>query len=88
VRDFSRASPIRCTTASISELISWVPEPQDLVSRIAQKLSSTFVARQFVCVLGTIDLDDQLCLWAKEIREKWADGMLTAELESFELAAA
>ena len=64
-----------------------VPEPQHLVSRIAQKLGSTFVAGQFVRVLGTIDLDNQLRLWAKEIGEEWANGMLTPELESIELAA-
>ena len=65
-----------------------VPEPQHVVPCIAQKLSSTFIARQFVCVLRTVDLDYQLCLRAKEICEEWADGMLTAELESIELAAA
>ena len=65
-----------------------VPEPQHVVPCIAQKLSSTFVESQFVCVLRTIDLDNKLRLRAKEIREEWADGMLTPELESIELAAA
>jgi hypothetical protein len=65
-----------------------VPEPQYLVSRIAQKLSSTFVAGQFVRVLGSIDLDDQPGLWAKEIGEERANGMLTPELESNDLATA
>ena len=65
-----------------------VPEPQHAISRIAQKPVSTFVARQFVRVLRTIDLDNQLRLRAKEICEEWTDWMLTAELESIELAAA
>jgi len=65
-----------------------VPEPQHLVSRIAQKLGSTFVAGQFVRVLGTIDLDNHPGLWAEEICEEWADRMLTAELESNDLPPA
>ena len=65
-----------------------VPEPQHAISSIAQKLSSIFVESQFVCVLRTIDLDNQFRLRAEEIREEWADGMLTPELESIELAAA
>jgi hypothetical protein len=65
-----------------------VPEPQHAISSIAQKFSSIFVESQFVCVLGTIDLDNQLRLRAKVICEEWTDGMLAAELESFELAAA
>jgi hypothetical protein len=64
-----------------------VPEPQHVVPRSAQKLSSASVAGQFVCVLGTVDLDNQLCLWAEEISEECADRVLTAELESLELAA-
>src|ERR1700723_617565 len=52
------------------------PEPQHAVSGITEKLSSIFVARQFVCVLRTVDLDYQLCLRAKEICEEWAEGML------------
>ena len=65
-----------------------VPEPEHVVSCIAQKLGSILVAGQFVCMLGTIDFDNQLRLWAEEIGEEWTDGMLTAELESIELAAA
>jgi hypothetical protein len=64
-----------------------VPEPQHDVSRFPQKFGATFVVGQFFCVLGTIDLDNQFRLRAEEIGEEWADGMLTAELESIELAA-
>jgi hypothetical protein len=39
-------------------------------------------------MLGTIDLDNQPGLWAEEICEEWADRMLTAELESNDLAPA
>src|SRR5580700_775677 len=38
-------------------------------------------------MLRTIDLDNQPRLWAEEIGEEWANGMLTPELESIELAA-
>ena len=65
-----------------------VPESQHRVSCIAQKLSSILVAGQFVRVLRTVDLDNEPCLWAKEIHEEWTDRMLAAELESIELAAA
>jgi hypothetical protein len=65
-----------------------VPEPQHVVSRMVQKIGSTFVVGQFVRVLRTIDLDNELRLWAEEIDEEWTDGMLAAELESIELAAA
>jgi hypothetical protein len=65
-----------------------VPEPEHVVSCIAQKLSSAFVAGQFVRVLGTIYLDNELRLWAEEICEEWPDRMLTAELKSNDLAPA
>ena len=64
-----------------------VPEPQHVVPRTAQILSSALVAGQFVCVLGTVDLDNRLCLRAEEISEECADRVLTAELESLELPA-
>jgi hypothetical protein len=38
-------------------------------------------------MLRTIDLDNQPRLWAEEIGEEMANGMLTPELESIELAA-
>jgi hypothetical protein len=65
-----------------------VPKSQQLVSCVAQKLSAILVCDQFVGVLRTVDLNNQPCLWAKEIHEEWTDGVLTAELESIELAAA
>ena len=64
-----------------------VPEPQHLVSRAAQKLSSAFVAIQLIGVLRTIELDYELCFKTKEVCEKWPEWTLSAELESLELAA-
>jgi hypothetical protein len=64
-----------------------VPESQNVVSRVAQKIGSALVVGQFVGVLRTIYFDNEPRLRAEEIDEEWTDGMLTAELESIELAA-
>jgi hypothetical protein len=50
-----------------------VPDSQYFVSRLADKISSAFVALRLVGVLGAVELDHELRFQAKEIGDKWSD---------------
>ncbi len=65
-----------------------IPKPQHLVSRIAEKLTSTFVTIRLIRMLRTINFNDQLRLEANEICNKGPDGILPSELKSLHLVPA
>jgi len=65
-----------------------IPDSKYAVSRITDKLRSTFVFVRLVCVVRAIELDNKLCFETEEVCDEWSDRVLAAEFESFELSGA
>ncbi len=62
-----------------------VPEPQNPVAGVADKLGPALVLVRLISVLRSIDLDYEFGLLTKEVRKKRPDWILPTELESLEL---
>jgi len=62
-----------------------IPEPQNPVSGLAEKLSPALIRIRLIGVLRSVELDDEFGLLAAEVCEKRSDCKLTAEFESLEL---
>ena len=64
-----------------------VGQTKDDKARGSKPSIATAVARRPWEVRGTIGFDDEACILAEEIDDKWSDGMLTAEFGPHNLPA-
>jgi len=65
----------------------WVPEPQDLEALASQPFRSPLVVVA-LGMLAAIDLDNEACVEANEIRDIWAEWILPPEVRPGEPMAA
>ena len=56
-------------------------KPHDFVAVIAQAIAAKFVLSSSLCVMRSVDLDRELCLWARKVDDVRTDRMLPAKFE-------
>jgi len=62
-----------------------VPEPQYLVALSLQGSCSLFISLLLLCVLATIQLNNQLFVWATEVNNIASKRVLTSKLFTLQL---